>query len=77
MSDFATVIRQHAELYFKDIGWTEDEIATGEIFMGMIITSMMAFGIPVTNEKTPEMLRVLANSIELVREEAERRKKTA
>jgi hypothetical protein len=55
------------EAYFKDLGWSKEDINFGMIHLTLTLTilSQVKGIIPLDSEKFPEVLRALANMLDL------------
>jgi hypothetical protein len=54
-----------AKQYFKDLGWSEDNIEAGMAWFDKALIVMAFNGLPVKASKMPEVLRCLANVLEV------------
>ena len=52
--------------YYKDLGWSDDDIDITKLFIVNLIKTFYILNIPIKNDKFPEVLRGLANILDLM-----------
>ena len=52
--------------YYKDLGWSDEDIKIALLFSIDLINALHLLNMPIRNNKFPEVLRGLANILELM-----------